>query len=107
VVNPDTVRAQMEGGILFGLGAALREQVRFAQGGVKTLNFADYPLLTIQETPEIEVQIIAQGDSPGGIGEPGVPPIAPAVANAVFAATGRRWRRLPLCVPSLHSNSEW
>jgi isoquinoline 1-oxidoreductase beta subunit len=98
VVNPDTVTAQMEGGILFGLSAALHEQVHFAHGGVKTKNFSDYPLLTIQEAPAIEVHIVTAGDPPGGIGEPGVPPIAPAVANAVFAATGRRLRRLPLKV---------
>jgi isoquinoline 1-oxidoreductase beta subunit len=95
VVNPDTVIAQMEGGILFGLSAALQEQVRFAQGGVKTRNFSDYRLLTIPQTPAIEVHIVTSGDPFGGIGEPGVPPIAPAVANAYFAATGRRLRRTP------------
>ncbi len=96
VVNPDTVVAQMEGGILFGLSAALHEQVHFAQGGVATRNFADYPLLTIQETPSLEVYLAPSGAPPGGVGEPGVPPSAPAVANAVGAATGRRLRRLPI-----------
>ncbi len=96
VVNPDTVVAQMEGGILFGLSAALHEQVRFDKGGVKTRNFSDYPFLTIREAPTIEVHLVTSGDPLGGIGEPGVPPIAPAVANALFAATGRRLRRLPL-----------
>ena len=95
VINPDTVVAQMEGGILFGLSAALHEQVSFAQGGVKTRNFSDYPILTLRETPEIEVHLVPSGDPLGGVGEPGVPPIGPAVANAVFAATGRRLRRLP------------
>jgi isoquinoline 1-oxidoreductase subunit beta len=95
VVNPDTVAAQMEGGILFGLSAALHEQVSFDKGGVKTKNFPDYPILTLRETPEIEVHLVPSGDPLGGVGEPGVPPIAPAVANALFAATGRRLRRLP------------
>jgi isoquinoline 1-oxidoreductase beta subunit len=95
VVNPDTVAAQMEGGIIFGLSAALHEQVHFDKGGVKTGNFSDYPLLTIQEAPDIKVHIVTSGDPLGGIGEPGVPPIAPAVANALFAATGRRVRQLP------------
>jgi len=96
VVNPDTVVAQMEGGILFGLSAALHEEVHFAQGGVATENFHDYRLLTLPEAPAIEVYLAPSGEPPGGVGEPGVPPIAPAVANAVFAATGRRLRRLPL-----------
>ncbi|MGQ9920870.1 MAG: xanthine dehydrogenase family protein molybdopterin-binding subunit [Desulfobacca sp.] len=96
VVNPDTVVAQMEGGILFGLSAALHEEVHFVNGGVATKNFHDYRLLTLPETPAIEVYPAPNGAPPGGVGEPGVPPIAPAVANAVFAASGQRLRRLPL-----------
>jgi isoquinoline 1-oxidoreductase beta subunit len=86
----------LEGGILFGLSATLHEQVHFHGGGVKTRSFADYPLLTIRETPDIEVHIRPSSEPPGGVGEPGVPPIAPAVANALGALTGRRYRRLPL-----------
>lgn len=99
VVHPDTVVAQLEGGILFGLSAALHEQVHFAHGGVATHNFHDYRLLTLPETPAMQVILAPSGDPPGGVGEPGVPPIAPAVANALFAATGQRRRRLPLSVP--------
>ena len=96
IVHPDTVLAQMEGGMVFGLSAALHEQVHFGNGGVATKSFNDYRLLTLPETPVLEVYLAPSGDPPGGIGEPGVPPIAPAVANAVFAASGRRVRQLPL-----------
>jgi isoquinoline 1-oxidoreductase beta subunit len=96
VINPDTVRAQMEGGIIMGLSAALKEQVVFEKGGVKSANFADYPLLRFSETPEIEVHLVQGMKKPGGVGEPGLPPIAPAVANGVFAAAGIRLRILPL-----------
>jgi isoquinoline 1-oxidoreductase beta subunit len=95
-VNPDSVRAQMEGAIAFGLSAALLEKVRIERGRVTQANFADYPILTLAEMPEVVVHIIESDAAPGGVGEPGVPVIAPAVANAVFAATGRRLRRLPL-----------
>jgi isoquinoline 1-oxidoreductase beta subunit len=96
VVNPDTVAAQMEGGIVFGLTAALKGKVSLAKGRVKESNFHDYPLLTMREMPAIEVHIVPSPWEPGGVGEPGTPPIAPAVANAVFAATGKRVRRLPI-----------
>ena len=96
VINPDTVVAQMESGIIMGLSAALKEKMEFAAGGVKTANFGDYDLLRMSETPEIEVHIVTGRDPLGGIGEPGVPPAAPAVANAVFAATGARLRSLPM-----------
>lgn len=96
VINPNTVVAQMEGGIIMGLSAALKEKMEFADGGVKTTNFGDYELLRMSETPEIEVHIVTSKDPLGGIGEPGVPPAAPAVANAVFAATGARLWSLPM-----------
>jgi isoquinoline 1-oxidoreductase beta subunit len=96
VVNPDIVRAQMEGGIAMGLSAALHEQVTFERGRVQQSNFADYPILRIHEMPRIEVHILPSDERPLGVGESGVPPIAPALANAIFAATGRRIRRLPL-----------
>lgn len=95
-VNPDTIAAQMEGGIVFGLTAALYGQITLEKGRVAQSNFHDYPLLRISEMPAVDVHIVQSEESPGGIGEPGVPPIAPAVANAVFAATGRRIRRLPI-----------
>ncbi|PZN93147.1 MAG: aldehyde oxidase [Alphaproteobacteria bacterium] len=96
VINPDTVRAQVEGGIVYGLTAALHGRVSFAGGEAEQRNFDSYPLLTLADAPAIEVIIIASNENPGGIGEPGTPPIAPAVANAIFAAGGGRRRDLPL-----------
>jgi isoquinoline 1-oxidoreductase beta subunit len=96
VVNPDTARAQIEGGILFGLSAALGEQITLESGAVVQGNFHDYPLLRLPEAPRLEVEFIASTATPGGLGEPGTPPIAAALGNAVFAATGVRVRTLPL-----------
>lgn len=95
-VNPDLIAAQMEGSIVFGLSAALKGQITLKHGCVVQANFRDYPILTIGEMPEVEVHIVPGRGDPGGVGEPGVPPIAPAVANAVFAATGHRIRALPM-----------
>jgi len=96
VVNPDTVRAQMEGGIVFGLTAALKAGITIEAGRAQQSNFHDYPLLRMDEMPAVEVHIVPSDERPSGIGEMGVPPIAPAVANAIFAATGKRLRRLPI-----------
>ncbi|HTL05946.1 MAG TPA: xanthine dehydrogenase family protein molybdopterin-binding subunit [Gemmatimonadales bacterium] len=96
VVHPDSVAAQMEGGIVFGLTAALKGRVTLERGRVKQSNFHDYPLLTMREMPAIEVHLVESSLEPGGVGEPGTPPIAPAVANAVFALTGQRIRKLPI-----------
>lgn len=98
VVNPDTVEAQMQSGIVFGLTAALMGEITLKQGRVQQGNFDDYPLLRMDRMPEVEVHIVPSEEAPGGVGEPGTPPIAPAVANAVFAATGRPVRRLPIRV---------
>jgi isoquinoline 1-oxidoreductase/isoquinoline 1-oxidoreductase beta subunit len=95
-VNPDIVRTQMEGGIIFGLTAALYGELTLEAGRVKQSNFHDYPMLRMDEAPEIEVIIVDSKTEPTGVGEPSVPPIAPAVANAVFRATGQRLRDLPL-----------
>jgi isoquinoline 1-oxidoreductase beta subunit len=95
-VNPDMVRAQMESGIIFGLSAALYGEITLKDGQVVQSNYHDYPILRINETPKIEVHIVPSSAKPTGVGEPGVPPIAPAVANAVFAATGKPVRRLPI-----------
>ena len=97
-VNPDNVRAQMEGGIGFGLSAALHGAITFTGGAVDQSNFHDYPVLRINEMPAIEVHIVPSADKPSGVGEPGVPPVAPAVANAVAAATGQRLRKLPFAL---------
>jgi len=95
VINPDTVVAQIEGGIVYGLSAALFGRISFSGGRVEQDNFHAYPLITMANCPEIDVRVIPSAADPGGIGEPGTPPIAPAVANALFAASGRRWRTLP------------
>ncbi len=96
VVNPDTVRAQMESAIVYGLTAALKGEITVMGGRVQQSNFNDYPMLRMDEMPRVEVYIRPGADTPGGVGEPGTPPIAPAVANAIFAATGKRIRRLPI-----------
>jgi isoquinoline 1-oxidoreductase beta subunit len=96
LVNPDTVKAQLESGIAFGLSAALYGAITLKNGRVEQGNFDSYPLVAMSTMPEVEVQIVASSDPPGGVGEPGVPPIAPAVANALFAASGIRVRSLPL-----------
>jgi isoquinoline 1-oxidoreductase beta subunit len=98
VVNPDTVKAQMEGGIIFGLSAALKGEITLERGRVQQRNFHDYEMLRINESPEIEVYIVPSTENPTGVGEPGVPPVAPAVANAIYAATGKRVRKLPIRV---------
>jgi isoquinoline 1-oxidoreductase beta subunit len=95
-VNPDTINAQMMGAIHMGLSAAFKEKVHFANGGVKSANFFDYQLLRMSESFPVEVHIVDSEDTIGGCGEPGLPPAAPAVANAIFDATGARIRRLPM-----------
>lgn len=96
VVNPDTVVAQIEGSVVYGLTAALKGQITIRDGRAVQSNFHDFPLLRMDEVPQIEVHIVPGTDSPGGIGEPGVPPLAPALANAVYVATGKRIRHLPI-----------
>ena len=96
VVNPGPIVTQIEGGIIQALSTALKEEVKFEKGGVKSANFDDYKIMKMSEVPEIEVHIVKSSEKMGGIGEPGVPPAAPAVANAFFNATGVRIRRLPL-----------
>ncbi|SEJ61318.1 isoquinoline 1-oxidoreductase, beta subunit [Dyadobacter sp. SG02] len=95
-VNPDGVRAQMEGGIIYGLTAALFGEITIEKGAIRQSNFHDYRMLRMEEAPDIEVHIIEDDGKMGGAGEPGVAPIAPALANAFFAATGKRIRNLPL-----------
>ncbi len=95
-VNPAIIAAQMEGGIVYGLTAALKGQITIGRGRVEQSNFNDYEMLRLNEMPKIEVHIVPSNEAPGGIGEPGTPPIAPAVCNAIFAATGKRIRRLPI-----------
>ena len=96
VVNPESLVAQMESAIAFGLGAALQSEISFKDGRVQQSNFHDYQVLRLDQMPRVEVHIVPSTQKMGGAGEPGVPPIAPAVTNAIFAATGKRIRTLPI-----------
>jgi isoquinoline 1-oxidoreductase beta subunit len=95
VINPDMVAAQMEGGVAWGLTAALKSSIEFENGKVMQSNFDDYPLLRMDEMPEVEVYIVPSDRHPTGVGEMGVPPVAPALFNAIYNATGKRIRHLP------------
>ena len=95
-INPDTIKAEMEGGIVYGLTAALYGEITIKKGRVEQGNFDSYPMLRMNEMPEIEVHILPSTETPGGVGEGSTPPIASAVVNAIFAATGKRIRRLPI-----------
>jgi isoquinoline 1-oxidoreductase beta subunit len=95
-VNPDGVKAQMESCVAFALGAALSSEVSFKDGQVEQSNFHNYQVLRMKDMPKVEVHIVPSTEKMGGVGEPGVPPLAPAVTNAIFAATGKRIRRLPI-----------
>jgi isoquinoline 1-oxidoreductase beta subunit len=101
VVNPDGVRAQMEGGIMFGLSAALGEAITIRRGRVEQSNFHDYPIMRIDAAPAVEVHIVSSREAPGGVGELAVPPIAAAVGNGIFAATRQRVRSLPFSAQRL------
>jgi len=96
VVNPGIVAQQIEGAVVFGLSAALFGRIDIATGAVRQRNFPDYPLLTLADTPRIETHLVPSTRAPSGVGEPGTPPVAPALANAMFALTGQRRRELPL-----------
>jgi CO/xanthine dehydrogenase Mo-binding subunit len=100
-VNPRIVESQLESGIIYGLSAALWGDITLRGGRVQQRNFNDYRVLRLNETPEIDVHIIPSEGPPGGIGETGVPPVAPAVCNAIYAATGKRLRSLPISAHSL------
>jgi isoquinoline 1-oxidoreductase beta subunit len=103
VVNPDNIAAQMQGGIVFGLTAALKAQATIKNGRVQESNFHDYPIWRMDEMPLIEVYIVPSESRSSGIGEMGVPPIAPAIANAVYAATGKRIRHIPITPEDLRA----
>jgi isoquinoline 1-oxidoreductase beta subunit len=95
-VNPDSVRAQLEGGLVFGMTSALYSEITFDQGRVEQSNFNSYRMLRMDETPPIDVHLVDSTEDPGGLGETGTAAAFPALANAVFAATGKRVRRLPI-----------
>jgi len=96
VVNPDGVRAQLEGGVTFGLSAALGNEITIANGRVQQNNFNDFPSLRISAAPRVEVHLVASGESPGGVGETGTSCVAAALCNAIYAASGKRVRTLPV-----------
>ena len=96
IVNPDIVRAQIESGVVYGISAALWGEVTLKNGRVEQSNFHNYRVLRMNETPPIDVHLVRNGEAPGGIGEPGTAVTAPALANAIFAVTGKRLRKLPL-----------
>jgi isoquinoline 1-oxidoreductase beta subunit len=97
VLNPDIATAQMEGAVIMGIGLALNTEIRFKNGAVVNSNFHNYPVLRIKDAPEeINVSFINQHITPTGLGEPGVPTLSPALANAIFAASGKRYRSLPI-----------
>jgi isoquinoline 1-oxidoreductase subunit beta len=101
VVNPDTVRAQVQSGVIFGISAALYGQITLKNGRVQQSNFDSYQMLRIDEAPAIEVHIVQNSEPPGGMGECGTSLIVPAVANAIFAATGKRLRKMPVDTAAL------
>jgi isoquinoline 1-oxidoreductase beta subunit len=96
IINPTGARAQVEGGIIEGMSAALMGEITVRDGRVQQDNFNSYPICRIHQVPTIDIHFVESDDSPRGLGEPPLPPVAPAISNAVFAATGRRVRELPL-----------
>jgi len=103
VINPEGLDGQAESGITWGLSAALYGRIDFKNGGAVQKNYKDFPVLRINEAPAVETYIVSSHESPGGFGETAVPPVIPAVANAVFAATGKRMRRLPITPEKLRA----
>jgi isoquinoline 1-oxidoreductase beta subunit len=103
VVNPDTVQAQIEGAIIFGITAALHGEISLKNGRVEQTNFDTYQMLRMDEAPVVEVHIVQSSEPPGGMGEPGTSAIVPAVTNAIFAATGKRLRNTPVDTAQLKS----
>jgi isoquinoline 1-oxidoreductase beta subunit len=101
IVNPSGALQQVQGSVLDALGAALNQRITFADGAVEQRNFGDYPILRMAEAPPVEVQFVLSDNNPTGLGEPGYPALAPALGNAIFAATGVRLRSLPFDVAAL------
>ncbi|MEA1881999.1 MAG: molybdopterin cofactor-binding domain-containing protein, partial [Candidatus Marinimicrobia bacterium] len=96
VINPAIVKAQISSAIIYGLSATLKSKITMKNGRVAQSNFDDFEVIRMNEAPKIHVHLVESNESPSGVGEPGLPPIAPAVTNAVYAATGKRFRELPI-----------
>jgi isoquinoline 1-oxidoreductase subunit beta len=103
VINPNTVEAQLQSGIIFGITAVLWGEITLKDGRVEQTNFDDYKIMRIDQAPKIETEIVKSSEAPGGIGEPGTSTLTPAVLNAVYAATGVRLRKLPIQAQLLRS----
>jgi len=103
MVNPDTVEAQIQSSVVFGLSSTLFDEITLEKGVVQQTNFNNYPVLRMSQTPKIDVILVQSTEKPGGIGEPATALVAPAVANALFAATGKRLRKLPLTPANIAS----
>jgi isoquinoline 1-oxidoreductase beta subunit len=95
-VNPNIIKSQVEGGIIMGLSSTISEKITFENGQVVQGNFDEYKIIRMKDIPEINIHLIESNEKPGGIGETGNPPVAPALTNAIFAATGKRIRKLPI-----------
>jgi isoquinoline 1-oxidoreductase subunit beta len=100
-VNPDNVRAQTEGNIVYGMTAAIKTPITFTNGKADQTNFHNYTVMRIEEMPVVDIHLVENDEAPGGVGEPGLPPVAPALCNAIFAATGKRIRKLPVDITNL------
>ena len=96
IVNPDRIKSQMEGATVFGTSLALYGEITMTDGATDQSNFHDYPMTRMTMAPEVHVHLVDSDEIPSGVGEPGVPPFAPALCNAIFAATGKRIRQLPI-----------
>jgi isoquinoline 1-oxidoreductase beta subunit len=103
MVNPDTVEAQIQSSVIFGLSAALAGEITLVDGRVQQSNFNDYPVVRWSGAPQIDVLLVESTEKPGGIGEPATSLIGPALANALFAATGKRVRKMPLSAEHIAS----
>jgi isoquinoline 1-oxidoreductase beta subunit len=103
MVNPDTVEAQIQSSIIFGIGAGLMQEVTLDKGRVQQTNYHNYPVVRMNESPKIDIVLVDSKEKPGGIGEPATALVVPAIANAVFAATGKRVRKLPMTADAIKS----